>query len=102
MNDQIIAQFVNLTQSTESQAEIFLESTRWDLQAAVTQYLKINDILKKAADGTGHQLGNKPLQEEPVSRQLTFWRNGFSVDEGPLFEYSDPANRQMLTAINEG
>ncbi|CAO3691570.1 unnamed protein product [Rhizopus stolonifer] len=74
----------------------------------------VNDILKKAAEepieknksysGTGHQLGNKdkPLQEEPISRQLTFWRNGFSVDDGPLFEYSDPANQQMLTAINEG
>ncbi|KAL9540086.1 hypothetical protein MBANPS3_009887 [Mucor bainieri] len=39
---------------------------------------------------------------EPVTRHLTFWRNGFSVDDGPLFLFSDPANQEMLTAINSG
>ncbi|GAN10794.1 SEP-domain-containing protein [Mucor ambiguus] len=39
---------------------------------------------------------------EPVTRHLTFWRNGFSVDDGPLYLFSDPANQEMLTAINSG
>lgn len=37
-----------------------------------------------------------------VTRYLTFWRNGFSVDDGPLFRYDDPANQTMLNAINSG
>ncbi|KAG0171332.1 hypothetical protein DFQ28_009257 [Apophysomyces sp. BC1034] len=39
---------------------------------------------------------------EPVTRYLTFWRNGFSVDDGPLYRYDDPANEAMLNAINSG
>ncbi len=38
----------------------------------------------------------------PVERNLTFWRNGFSIDDGPLFEYSDPKNQKYLEAINDG
>ncbi|KAI8992603.1 hypothetical protein BDB01DRAFT_778999 [Pilobolus umbonatus] len=41
-------------------------------------------------------------EEETVTRHMTFWRNGFSVDDGPLYAYSDPANQEMLTAINSG
>ncbi|CAO3616088.1 unnamed protein product [Cunninghamella echinulata] len=43
---------------------------------------------------------NQPLP--PVTRYLTFWRNGFSVDDGPLLRYDDPANSAMLSAINSG
>ncbi|KAI9258162.1 hypothetical protein BDA99DRAFT_515406 [Phascolomyces articulosus] len=39
---------------------------------------------------------------EPVTRYLTFWRDGFSVDDGPLYRYDDPANQTMLNAINSG
>ncbi|KAI8975472.1 hypothetical protein BDF20DRAFT_878877 [Mycotypha africana] len=46
--------------------------------------------------------GSLDEEPEPVTRYLTFWRNGFSVDDGPLFEYNDPANQEMLTAINSG
>ncbi|KAI7903254.1 uncharacterized protein BX663DRAFT_507992 [Cokeromyces recurvatus] len=69
--------------------------------------------------GTGYRLGSEDepstvveptvpagsnFEEEPesVTRHLTFWRNGFSVDDGPLYEYSNPANQEMLTAINSG
>ncbi|CAO3627057.1 unnamed protein product [Mucor hiemalis] len=69
--------------------------------------------------GSGYRLGSEdepstiaqpaspiapPSQEdnEPVTRHLTFWRDGFSVDDGPLFAYTDPANQEMLTAINSG
>ncbi|ORX49523.1 SEP-domain-containing protein [Hesseltinella vesiculosa] len=67
--------------------------------------------------GTGYTLGSDEVpsmevpgedahQEEdlntPVSRQLTFWRNGFSVEDGPLLRYDDPANASMLSEINQG
>ncbi|KAL0094693.1 hypothetical protein F4703DRAFT_1820128 [Phycomyces blakesleeanus] len=42
------------------------------------------------------------VPQGPITRYLTFWRNGFSVDDGPLFRYDDPANEAMLSAINSG
>ena len=35
-------------------------------------------------------------------RHLTFWRDGFSVEDGPLLRYDDPANSETLKAIDEG
>ncbi|KAL1922539.1 uncharacterized protein VTP21DRAFT_10078 [Calcarisporiella thermophila] len=38
----------------------------------------------------------------PAVRYLTFWRNGFSIDDGPLLGYDDPKNQEFLNAINSG
>lgn len=35
-------------------------------------------------------------------RQLHLWRDGFSVDDGPLYRYDDPANARTLEMINTG
>ncbi|KAF9347414.1 hypothetical protein BGX26_001086 [Mortierella sp. AD094] len=43
-----------------------------------------------------------PEALETVTRTLTFWRNGYSLEDGPLMSYSDPANREFLDAINRG
>lgn len=40
--------------------------------------------------------------EESVQRRLTFWRDGFSIEDGPLYRYDDPANQELLTAIKGG
>ncbi|KAF8639316.1 hypothetical protein AX17_001596 [Amanita inopinata Kibby_2008] len=66
--------------------------------------------------GGGHRLGGEdlpsayipdpnassPSAEEPVIRHLTFWRDGFSVEDGELLRYDDPANAQILAEINAG
>ncbi|KAJ1735913.1 protein phosphatase regulator [Coemansia biformis] len=39
---------------------------------------------------------------EVAVRELTFWRNGFSIGDGPLYNLEDPANRQNLEAILQG
>ncbi|CAG8457586.1 10973_t:CDS:10 [Ambispora gerdemannii] len=68
--------------------------------------------------GTGYKLGseeepseevpisptalNEMVTEEPVIRHLTFWRNGFSIEDGPLMSYDDPQNSEFLKAINSG
>lgn len=44
--------------------------------------------------------GTRP--EAPVDRVLTFWREGFSVEDGPLCRYDDPAHQETLRAINSG
>ncbi|KAK4996248.1 protein phosphatase regulator [Elasticomyces elasticus] len=37
-----------------------------------------------------------------VQRTLHLWRNGYSVDDGPLFRFDDPANAADLAMINTG
>ncbi|KAM0790386.1 hypothetical protein ACM66B_003268 [Microbotryomycetes sp. NB124-2] len=40
--------------------------------------------------------------EEPAVRNLTFWEDGFSIEDGDLMRYDDPANAGILAAINAG
>ncbi|KAI8826751.1 uncharacterized protein EV422DRAFT_562805 [Fimicolochytrium jonesii] len=90
----------------------------------------VKDILEKASKagpgpeepvikpqrftGSGYRLGNEdepatsgpsvPVVrgEAPISRYLTFWRNGFSIDDGELRAYDAPENQEFLRAINSG
>ncbi|KAJ3027226.1 UNVERIFIED_CONTAM: hypothetical protein HDU68_004229 [Siphonaria sp. JEL0065] len=73
-----------------------------------------------AFTGSGYRLGaenepaappaatptTQPTQPEPelelVTRHLTFWSDGFTVENGPLLRYDDPANQEILQAINSG
>ncbi|KAJ2442529.1 protein phosphatase regulator [Coemansia sp. RSA 2424] len=48
------------------------------------------------------ELSDAGENDEVAVRQLTFWRNGFSVGDGPLFNTEDPVNRQNLEAILQG
>ncbi|THH32695.1 hypothetical protein EUX98_g1546 [Antrodiella citrinella] len=66
--------------------------------------------------GGGHTLGSDEVESqfipdpdgpaeaeaEPVVRNLTFWSDGFSVEDGPLMRYDDPVNEQILAEINSG
>ncbi|KAF2754001.1 SEP-domain-containing protein [Pseudovirgaria hyperparasitica] len=66
--------------------------------------------------GTGQTLGGddtpsrvvtqaspqRPVVAAPERRDLHIWRNGFSVDDGPLYRYDDPANAGYLEMINRG
>lgn len=58
MSDQSdsIAQFINMTQATETQARFFLESTQWDLQSALIQYFE------KHSDSTADTPAHKTKQ----------------------------------------
>ncbi|KAG2716930.1 hypothetical protein I3760_03G150200 [Carya illinoinensis] len=38
---------------------------------------------------------------EVVNHTITFWSNGFSVDNGPLRRFDDPANASFLESIKE-
>ncbi|QRV95724.1 UBX (ubiquitin regulatory X) domain protein [Ceratobasidium sp. AG-Ba] len=68
--------------------------------------------------GGGHTLGSDEIdstyipdpnapppgeeEEEVAIREITFWRDGFSIADGPLLKYDDPANQAILDAINSG
>lgn len=43
-----------------------------------------------------------PRAPETVRRSLTFWRDGFSIEDGPLMRYDEPANQEILRAIRSG
>jgi UBX domain-containing protein 1 len=40
--------------------------------------------------------------DESVTRHLTLWRDGFSVEDGELMRYDEPRNMAILKAIQEG
>ena len=68
--------------------------------------------------GTGHRLGDEetpsasattpdPIapaerEMETAVRVITFWRNGFTIEDGPLLAYDNPQNAQLLELINSG
>ena len=41
-------------------------------------------------------------EEQTAIRHLTFWRDGFTVEDGELMRYADPANEQILAEIKSG
>ncbi|MPC20998.1 NSFL1 cofactor p47 [Portunus trituberculatus] len=60
--------------------------------------------------GTGYRLGltsddtevipdTSKKEERPRDVSLKMWRTGFTVDDGPLRAYEDPANAEFLNAI---
>ncbi|PFH49148.1 hypothetical protein AMATHDRAFT_5121 [Amanita thiersii Skay4041] len=66
--------------------------------------------------GGGHTLGSDDVPstyipdpnappsavDETAVRHLTLWRDGFSVEDGELMRYDDPADAQILAEINAG
>lgn len=65
--------------------------------------------------GTGFKLGDTTLPLEPVgdtskrarkpekvTREITFWRQGFTVGDGPLQRYDDPENENVLQELKQG
>ena len=87
-----------------------------DVQHAASE--KENPNMKKSFGGTGYKLGDSEGQsfiqqahpqdqfdqklESKKEIILKMWRNGFSVNDGPLREYSDPANKSFLESIKKG
>ncbi|WOO82444.1 UBX domain-containing protein 3 [Vanrija pseudolonga] len=39
---------------------------------------------------------------EVARRRVTFWRDGFSIEDGELYRYDEPGNRELLEAIHAG
>ncbi|KAJ7668910.1 hypothetical protein B0H17DRAFT_989958 [Mycena rosella] len=89
----------------------------------------VRDLLRRAAEtgaaptplartgafsGSGHTLGSDDVPSAfvpdptapvdpalaPATRRLTFWRDGFTIEDGPLMRYDE--HEEILAAINEG
>ncbi|KAJ2898474.1 protein phosphatase regulator [Coemansia aciculifera] len=55
-----------------------------------------------AAADSESDLSDAEDNDDVAVREITFWRNGFSLGDGPLFNTEDPVNRQNLEAILQG
>ncbi|GME87113.1 hypothetical protein B5S28_g2736 [[Candida] boidinii] len=73
--------------------------------------------VKNSFIGAGHKLGSvenevdsvqigdsasKKKTPQRVNRTITFWKEGFQVDEGQLYRYDDPKNAEYLKILNSG
>lgn len=43
-----------------------------------------------------------PPRPQKVTREITFWKEGFQVNDGKLYRYDDPANSFYLNELNQG
>lgn len=57
------------------------------------------DYLANGVPQYTNQAGDLP---EKVTRTITFWKEGFSVDDGELYQYDDPKNQEYLKQLNSG
>ena len=39
-------------------------------------------------------------EEETAQRNITFWRNGFSIEGGRFYDYADAENGRLLEEMN--
>ncbi|KAG1748099.1 hypothetical protein EDB19DRAFT_1684250 [Suillus lakei] len=91
----------------------------------------VRDILRQAAEGGmaplpdarragpfsggGHTLGSDEVESsyvpdpnaeddesDIVVRHLHLWRDGFSLEDGPLMRYGEPGNDDLLSSIQQG
>eukprot|EP00966_Prymnesium_polylepis_P209226 4846906-Prymnesium_polylepis.1 len=46
--------------------------------------------------------GAAPPPQQPTEHTITFWQNGFTVDDGPLRGKDDPESQAFLAAVNRG
>ncbi|SCU97833.1 LADA_0H08614g1_1 [Lachancea dasiensis] len=64
---------------------------------------KLGSSLEEPAQVT-NDLPEEGLPTRPlkVTREITFWKEGFQVNEGELYRYDDPANSYYLNELNQG
>jgi len=87
----------------------------------------VRDLLQRAAEagpvqsgaprgafsGAGNTLGSDEIEstfipdpdaevQESAIRNLTFWKDGFSIEDGELMRYDNPQHAQILDEINSG
>lgn len=57
-----------------------------------------------AAPQVVEDIPEEPLPSRPrkVTRDITFWKEGFQVGDGELYRYDDPANSYYLNELNQG
>ncbi|KAK6523890.1 hypothetical protein TWF281_001856 [Arthrobotrys megalospora] len=63
------------------------------------QTLGSDDVPSQMIEDPSAEIRRAPPK---VTRNLYFWRDGFSVEDGPLLRYDDPAHQETLRGIEAG
>lgn len=66
------------------------------------QTLGGDDVESRVIDDPNAGARGPSTSSSRVTRTLHLWQDGFSVDDGPLYRFDDPANGPTLALINSG
>ena len=86
----------------------FMKRARDEMGAkSVDEHNSNNPAGSSSFAGTGQSLNSESAVGEPLAppaqeHTITFWSNGFSVDDGPLRNAQDPDNAAFLADVNQG
>jgi UBX domain-containing protein 1 len=56
---------------------------------------------ESASEVVGDEV-QRDLRPQPVKMALKMWKNGFSIDDGPLRDFNTPENKQFLSDVRNG
>jgi len=63
----------------------------------------IGSGFKLGGDGVeSREIRGESARPQPKDIRLCMWKTGFTVDDGPLRKYDDPANQEFLDKITKG
>ncbi|KAJ7843412.1 hypothetical protein B0H14DRAFT_3689452 [Mycena olivaceomarginata] len=74
------------------------------IQTSISTHSKIlvNTLGGEGSASTYVPGARQEVEDELAIRRLTFWCDGFTVEDGPLMRYDDPANADVLATIHAG
>lgn len=97
----------DLLEKAKRGAQQHSEDADSDAQKRVHQFsgkgYRLGSVVDRANEVV-EDLPEQPLPSKPkkVTREITFWKEGFQVGEGPLYRYDDPTNGFYLNELNQG
>lgn len=72
------------------------------MKSKASTSLILMQMTKVGLDSRFEKLDDNNPEEETAIRRLTFWRDGFQVEDGELMRYDDPQHEKILAEINSG
>ncbi|KAE8673067.1 Plant UBX domain-containing protein 5 [Hibiscus syriacus] len=84
---------------------IFNEARQAGAVEGFDDYFRPSSSSTRSFSGTARLLTGEtvapapPPPPEVVNHTVTFWRNGFTIDDGPLRQLNDPANASFMESV---
>ncbi|KAE8664816.1 Plant UBX domain-containing protein 5 [Hibiscus syriacus] len=84
---------------------IFNQARQAGAEEGSDDYFRPSSSSTRSFSGTARLLTGEtvapapPPPPEVVNHTVTFWRNGFTIDDGPLRQLNDPANASFMESV---